>query len=75
MATGMKPSKPMSAPKEARPVQTSALTSALTLRLVLGDQHNPRIGMAYRQLEKMPEPERDAIRAQAKALRARINHL
>jgi deoxyribodipyrimidine photolyase-related protein len=38
-------------------------------------QHNLRIGMAYRQLEKMPEAERDAIRAQAKALRAKLNDL
>jgi deoxyribodipyrimidine photolyase-related protein len=38
-------------------------------------QRNPRIGMAYRQLEKMPEAELEAIRAQAKALRARINDL
>ena len=38
-------------------------------------RHNPRIGMAYRQLEKMPAPEREAIRAQAQGLRARINDL
>jgi deoxyribodipyrimidine photolyase-related protein len=38
-------------------------------------QRNPRIGMAYRQLEKMPEAELEAIRAQAKALRARIYDL
>lgn len=38
-------------------------------------QHNPRIGMAYRQLEKMPTSEREAIRAQAKSLRERINDL
>ena len=38
-------------------------------------QHNPRIGMAYRQLEKMPATEREAIRAQANGLRARLNDL
>ncbi|MEY4138150.1 MAG: hypothetical protein RLZZ371_332 [Pseudomonadota bacterium] len=38
-------------------------------------QHNPRIGMVYRQLDKMPSTERDAIRAQAKAVRARIADL
>ena len=38
-------------------------------------QHNPRIGMAYRQLEKMPAPERDAIRLQAQAWRARLKDL
>jgi deoxyribodipyrimidine photolyase-related protein len=38
-------------------------------------QQNPRIGMAYRQLEKMPATERDAIRAQAQGLRARLNDL
>ena len=38
-------------------------------------KNNPRIGMAYRQLEKMPAAERDAIRAQASALRARMNDL
>jgi hypothetical protein len=31
--------------------------------------------MAYRQLEKMPANERDAIRAQAQGLRARLNDL
>ncbi len=38
-------------------------------------QHNPRIGMAYRQLEKMPAAERTAITTQAQAVRARLNHL
>lgn len=38
-------------------------------------ERNPRIGMAYRQLAKMPTPERDAIRQQAQALRARISDL
>ena len=38
-------------------------------------ERNPRIGMAYRQLEKMPQAERDAIRAQAQSLCARINDL
>ncbi len=38
-------------------------------------KNNPRIGMAYRQLEKMPASERDAIRDQALALRARLNDL
>ncbi|MDD2883018.1 MAG: cryptochrome/photolyase family protein [Rhodoferax sp.] len=38
-------------------------------------ERNPRIGMAYRQLEKMPPPERDAIRSQAQVLRARLNDL
>jgi hypothetical protein len=31
--------------------------------------------MAYRQLEKMPAPERDAIRLQAQAWRARLKDL
>ena len=38
-------------------------------------KNNPRIGMAYRQLEKMSASERDAIRDQASALRARMNDL
>ena len=38
-------------------------------------QRNPRIGMAYRQLDKMPPAERDAIHGQAQALRARLNDL
>ncbi|PJB44233.1 MAG: cryptochrome/photolyase family protein [Comamonadaceae bacterium CG_4_9_14_3_um_filter_60_33] len=38
-------------------------------------ERNPRIGMAYRQLEKMPAPERDAIRQQAQTLRARLPDL
>jgi len=38
-------------------------------------KNNPRIGMAYRQLEKMSATERNAIRDQALALRARMNDL
>ena len=38
-------------------------------------KNNPRIGMAYRQLEKMPDSERDAIRDHAQVLRARLNEL
>jgi len=36
---------------------------------------NPRIGMAYRQLAVMPQPERDAIRQRAQSLRANLNTL
>jgi deoxyribodipyrimidine photolyase-related protein len=38
-------------------------------------KNNPRIGMAYRQLEKMPVSELEAIRDHAQALRARLNDL
>lgn len=38
-------------------------------------KNNPRIGMVYRQLEKMPPDERDAIRDHAQFLRARLNDL
>lgn len=38
-------------------------------------KNNPRIGMAYRQLEKMPATEREAIHDHAQALRARLNDL
>ncbi len=38
-------------------------------------KNNPRIGMAYRQLEKMPASEQFAIRDHAQALRARLKDL
>ena len=36
---------------------------------------NPRLGMVYRQLAKMPDGERDALRTQAAWLRARLDTL
>lgn len=38
-------------------------------------KNNPRIGMAYRQLEKMPASELEAIRDHAQTLRARMKDL
>jgi deoxyribodipyrimidine photolyase-related protein len=38
-------------------------------------QHNPRIGMAYRQLARMPATERQAIGQCANALRAQLDTL
>lgn len=38
-------------------------------------QHNPRIGMAYRQLARMPATERQAIGQRANALRAQLDTL
>ncbi len=38
-------------------------------------KNNPRISMAYRQLEKMPATELEAIRGHAQALRAGLNDL
>jgi hypothetical protein len=38
-------------------------------------KNNPRIGMAYRQLAKMPADELAALKAQAAATRERLNSL
>jgi deoxyribodipyrimidine photolyase-related protein len=38
-------------------------------------EHNPRIGMAYRQLAKMPAEELSALQAQASATRQRLDAL
>ncbi|AKJ69437.1 deoxyribodipyrimidine photolyase [Pandoraea thiooxydans] len=36
---------------------------------------NPRLGMVYRQLQKMPDEQRDALRAQAAGIRSRLGDL
>ena len=38
-------------------------------------RRNPRIGMVYRNIDKMDAAERDAIRTQAQAVQARLDSL